>query len=386
MKENNLYGRTANILFAPLTEMIEKLFPKFHKRLSNNIAHAGLEILTTTYISALILTSFIIIMIFLSLSVILLYKYTLIYPLILTSLLVILTIMIFLTYPKLKSLQRKKVLDEEMPFIITFMAMLVNEGAVKLDLFKPLLHYKEIKIEALRIINFVHYKNLGIEQAILETSRLTPSKKLQSFLEELSGRINSPLSFLNQKSSEYNLNYKKKVKYYLFKESSEILHTLHFKIKYILFIAIAVILLTLNFYFLFDFMGSTPFYSYALLFLAVIIGFVPIFVDINSIFKTQREQEHQFLHFLQDLKANKLVQLKNKDYGILTVHTQKLVNQYSMGIPMTTIFHTLAKETKNDTINQIVKIAGQMHHKNFVDNLELAAKVFIQKNRMKFEK
>jgi archaellum biogenesis protein FlaJ (TadC family) len=384
MKQNN-YGKFANLLFEPLTELYIKLFPWLFKYLQKNITYAGLPILTKTYMSSLILTNFIILALGATISVILLYQFSLWYPLIITVILIGISKSIFFLYPKIKANQRKRTLNHELPFTISLLATLSSLGLKEDQLFKPLLKLKQTRIEALRIINLIHFKKIPIENTLIEVAELSPSTKLKEFLKQLALNIKNPTDFLTRLAREQTQNYEKtrKLRKNLFKETGNIFHNQHLKIKHILYILLAIILAVVNFYFLFDFATYTaPFYFYILLIIIIIIAWIPIFLDINKKFKQDRQKENDFYKFALDLKTTKLQSL-NKNYNLIDLNVKKLINQYKMGIPLNTAFNTFAKEVKNTTIKQIIEITLETN-KPIETTLPEITKALILKNKLIF--
>ena len=383
MKQNN-YGKFANILFEPITELYIKIFPWLYRYLQKNITLAGLPILTKTYLSSMILTHFIILALGATISVILLYQFTLWYPLIITILLLILTKIIFLIYPKIKVGQRKRTLDHELPFTISLLAALSNLGLKGEELFKPLLKLKQTKIEALRIINSIHFKKIPIATTLIEISELTPSNKLKEFLKNLASQINNPSTFLTKLAREQTQNYEKtrKLKTNLFKESSNIFHNLHLKLKNFNFIIIAIIIAVADFFFLSDFATYTaPFYFYIILIISIILAWLPVFLDINKKFKQDREKENDFYKFATDLKTQNLQSL-NRNYNLINQNVKKLINQYKMGIPLDTALTTFAKEVNNRTIQEIILIS--LETKKPIQALPIITNSLLLKNKLIF--
>ena len=380
--KKHYYGSFANLLFEPLTDIFIKLLPKTYKKIQKNITYAGLPILTKTYLNTMNLTLFLVLTFGSFISIISLYMFSLWYPLIITLSLLIITKTLFLLYPKIKANQRKKTLDKELPFTISLLATLSSLGLKNEQLFHPLLKLKQTRIEALRIINSVKFKKIPIEQTLIETSNLTPSTKLRNFLKQLATQQNKT-AYLKQLATQLTQEYKttRKLRKNLFKETGNIFHNLSFKFKHFLFIFLAVLITIPNFYFFFDFATyNAPFFFYIILLLAIIIAWLPFFLDINKKFKTDREKENQFLKFTSHLNRG-LTNLQPNTYGILEKNIEKLINQHKMGIPLKTSLKTFAKQVNNTTIKEIIHISLETNNPQALTEV---TKALILKNKLKF--
>lgn len=84
--------------------------------------------------------------------------------------------------------------------------------------------------------------------------------------------------------------------------------------------------------------------------------------------KVNLEKEDMFLEFSRNLVesvktgtpiSKSIVNVKNKNYGVLTPHVQKLANQISLGIPLNTALGVFAKDANNKTISRALTLIGQ---------------------------
>ena len=170
----------------------------------------------------------------------------------------------------------------------------------------------------------------------------------------------------------------------LWRETKAIFFSLKFKIKYLIFIILALILIVVCFFFLFDFATyNAPFYFYLLLLVIIIIVWSPVFYDINKKFKVDREQEREFVKFTRELSKTPVGKI-DKNFGIISFNTQKLVNQYRMGIPRNDLLNTMAKDMNNATIKEIIDITLGVDRDPF-KVMPLITKPLIQKNKIKFQ-
>lgn len=102
--------------------------------------------------------------------------------------------------------------------------------------------------------------------------------------------------------------------------------------------------------------------------IAFIIGGLPFFVSIIIETKQTAEKEVMFLEFsrglVESVKAGtpiskSIFNIKNKNYGSLNSHVEKLANQISLGIPLKTAFETFARDIRSPTITRSVNIISE---------------------------
>ncbi len=107
---------------------------------------------------------------------------------------------------------------------------------------------------------------------------------------------------------------------------------------------------------------------YFVIVIALIIGALPFLVTLLLNQGRQKEKESQFLGFTRDLVENvksgtpvsrAIINLKNREYGALTPHVQKLASQIVLGIPLTKALITFAQETKSKVIARAVGLISE---------------------------
>ena len=125
-----------------------------------------------------------------------------------------------------------------------------------------------------------------------------------------------------------------------------------------------VILIALDFVFL----NSKQNLMWFLAVLILLISILPFVVTVSLESKKQKEKEAQFLEFARDLVENvrsgtpiskAIMNLKTRDYGTLTPHVQKLINQLALGIPLTTGLVNFAQDTKSKVISRAVGLISE---------------------------
>jgi flagellar protein FlaJ len=101
---------------------------------------------------------------------------------------------------------------------------------------------------------------------------------------------------------------------------------------------------------------------------AVIIAAAPFFAGFLIEQGTQKDKEERFLGFTRDLVesvksgtpvSKSIINLKNRHYGPLSQHVEKLANQLAMGITLTQALETFAKETKSNVIKRAVGLISE---------------------------
>lgn len=102
--------------------------------------------------------------------------------------------------------------------------------------------------------------------------------------------------------------------------------------------------------------------------LSLLIAALPFVLSTIKRAKENTEKEEMFLEFARGLVesvktgtpiSKSIVNVKNRYYGPLTKHVQKLANQISMGIPLNTALQTFAKDVNNKTISRSITLIGQ---------------------------
>lgn len=107
---------------------------------------------------------------------------------------------------------------------------------------------------------------------------------------------------------------------------------------------------------------------YFILGIALTIGVFPFIVALILNTNSAREKEEMFLEFSRNLVGNvrtgtpiskSILNLRKKDYGKLNPYIDKLANQISLGIPVSTSLKTFARDIGNSTITRAVMIISE---------------------------
>ncbi len=100
----------------------------------------------------------------------------------------------------------------------------------------------------------------------------------------------------------------------------------------------------------------------------ILICFTPFVLSVIHQSKVDAEKEDLFLEFSRNLVesvkagtpiSKSIVNVRTKDYGVLTENIQKLANQISMGIPLRKALQTLSNDVENKTISRALTLIGQ---------------------------
>lgn len=125
------------------------------------------------------------------------------------------------------------------------------------------------------------------------------------------------------------------------------------------------VLIILDVVFLFKTNINLMYFLGVIIVLAVLLPFV---MGVALASKKQKEKESKFLEFTRDLVENvksgtpigkAIINLKNRDYGTLTPHVQKLINQLALGIPLSEGLLNFARDTKSKVISRAVGLISE---------------------------
>ncbi len=102
--------------------------------------------------------------------------------------------------------------------------------------------------------------------------------------------------------------------------------------------------------------------------IGILIGTLPIIIRITQENKIAQEKEEMFLEFARNLVesvktgtpiSKSIINMTNKNYGVLTSHIKKLANQISLGIPLGKGLKVFAKDVNNKSIARALTLIGQ---------------------------
>lgn len=100
----------------------------------------------------------------------------------------------------------------------------------------------------------------------------------------------------------------------------------------------------------------------------IFVGIAPFAFSFIHEANVTSEKEEMFLEFSRNLVesvktgtpvSKSIVNLKNKQYGVLTPHVNKLANQISLGIPLSMALKIFGRDVQNKTISRALTLIGQ---------------------------
>lgn len=115
------------------------------------------------------------------------------------------------------------------------------------------------------------------------------------------------------------------------------------------------------------FFMETDFFFF-LIGMGVVIGVTPFVISMIREAQINTEKEEMFLEFARNLVesvktgtpvSKSIINVKGKSYGVLSENINKLANQISLGIPLTTALQTFANDVNNKTISRALTLIGQ---------------------------
>lgn len=107
---------------------------------------------------------------------------------------------------------------------------------------------------------------------------------------------------------------------------------------------------------------------YFILGIAFVVAGLPFFLSLILESRVAREKEEMFIEFSRNLVesvksgtpiSKSILNIRDKNYGSLNPHIDKLANQISLGIPLQNAFHTFARDVKNTTITRSISIISE---------------------------
>ena len=115
------------------------------------------------------------------------------------------------------------------------------------------------------------------------------------------------------------------------------------------------------------FFQGTKFYFLALG-VGVLVAVLPFVLMTIEETKVASEKEEMFLEFARNLVesvktgtpiSKSIINMKGKNFGVLTSNVNKLANQISLGIPLNTALQIFAKDIGNKSVSRSITLIGQ---------------------------
>lgn len=153
----------------------------------------------------------------------------------------------------------------------------------------------------------------------------------------------------------------------------------------------AIIIIIISFFFI----GTNWFFL--LLGISIIIIVSPFVFSTIYETKVENEKEEMFLEFARNLVESgktgipivkSIINVRDKSYGVLTRHIQKLANQIYLGVPLQNALEVFAKDVNNKTISRAITLIGQAEKSggNIEQILESIAEAVSTSDKLKKER
>jgi len=133
--------------------------------------------------------------------------------------------------------------------------------------------------------------------------------------------------------------------------------------RQIIGVALAVAILIIDFIF---FRNDKIFYF--ILGIGVVIGVLPFVISLVLESKKEKENNEMFLEFSRNLVesvkagtpvSRSIINLQEKNYGVLTPHIKKLANQISLGIPVRESLRIFARDINSPAITRAIMLISE---------------------------
>ncbi len=136
---------------------------------------------------------------------------------------------------------------------------------------------------------------------------------------------------------------------------------------------------------------------YFILGIAVVIAILPFFISFFIETEKEKEKEEMFLEFSRNLVesvkagtpiSKSIINAKEKDYGSLSPHVNKLANQIALGIPVKDALRTFSLDVNITTIRRAITLISEAEQAGGeIDTiLESVAKSVSQTEKLKKER
>ena len=228
-KKSNSYARTSNKFFRKFSnELVAK---GYFRKLNRSLRKINSKYVVSTYISMLLLASFLVMLGSLFLFIILLFiDISFLYPFIsiveepiylrmikffwIVPILPIICAILFYILPSAEAKNLGKKIDQELPFVTIHMSAIASSGVEPISIFRIILKgedYKYTNIEFKKLMNLINFHGESTANALKKISTSTSSLKLKSLLNGLAVTITSGGElgeFLNQHAETMLFDYK----------------------------------------------------------------------------------------------------------------------------------------------------------------------------------
>ncbi len=145
----------------------------------------------------------------------------------------------------------------------------------------------------------------------------------------------------------------------------------------------------------FLFWGTSLFFF--IVWMGVMIAASPFVITTIQKTTAAGKKEEMFLEFTRNLVesvrtgtpiSKSIINMKKRQFGVLTRHVEKLANQIAMGIPLKYALEIFAKDINNETVTRTISLIGQAEKAggNIGEILEAVAKAVSMADKLKKER
>ncbi len=194
------YGAVSNKFFGDFTDKLLNKKSPLMNSLSESVKISGMNVLSKTYVSMTLFSTFVGSMSIFLLSILLTAAAGLQLPIIILSGLFSflggagLIFGVMYAYPASEAAKKSKAINNDLPFAIIHMAAVAGSGAQPIAIFKLILksdEYKGLESEMKKIVNYVNLFGYDLSTALKNVSLRTPSKRLKELLNGIAATIES---------------------------------------------------------------------------------------------------------------------------------------------------------------------------------------------------
>ena len=220
------YGKVANSFFENTSNYLMKAYPGFFKDLSEALKVSDMKILSRTYMSMILFTSFIAFFSILLITFLIsnFLEFNVIKGVLravsFAFLACIGSFLLLYFYPNMLIRNRRRAIKADLPFVIIHMAAVAGSGAQPISIFNLVLNtgeYKGLEGEIRKIVNYVNLFGYDLTTALRVVANTTPSPEFRELLTGLVSTIETGgdlKQYLGSKAADALSTYKLERKKY----------------------------------------------------------------------------------------------------------------------------------------------------------------------------
>lgn len=196
----SLFGRLANLFFEGVSRSLVRMHPRLFDSLHKAVRSSDMHVLSQTYVSVLLLSGFLSFVVLLILGVVVNFLLGMPVVFALAS-----SIVIALAggavamgggylYPSTVVGSRKRMITNDLPFMIIHMAAVASSGAKPLSMFTLIVssgEYKGVESEVKKVLNYVNLLGYDLSTALKTVASTTPSPRFRDLLTGMVATIES---------------------------------------------------------------------------------------------------------------------------------------------------------------------------------------------------